>query len=257
MKTSVILHVEHPDEITSARVAVLIDKMVGIGMQEAHDTIEFDAPEDFEGAREAIQLRIGDTELCTVAGVSNFSVLKSLCEMLYIAEGSDPHDFDEDTQRIFNEAQAARDAAADPCPECQGREVLCNFCGGCGYVPKGMEVRCERCKEPATTEAASGEFLCPSCYAKVADDGDDELPPCPESNAAGELVCPNCTRTEFVYVEDIQNWRQVLSAMDGRLNIDGLYHTGEGYDDGENGRLCCKNCCTEYALPEQLELTFE
>lgn len=66
----------------------------------------------------------------------NAQLLKSLCEMLYIAEGSDPHDFDEDTQRIFNEAQAARDAAADPCPDCHAREVLCESCGGLGYVPK-------------------------------------------------------------------------------------------------------------------------
>ena len=69
--------------------------------------------------------------------VSN-QVLKSLCEMLYIAEGSDPHDFDEDTQRIVAEAQAARDAAADPCPDCHAREVLCESCGGLGYVPKAQ-----------------------------------------------------------------------------------------------------------------------
>lgn len=167
MKTSVILHVEHPDEITSARVAVLIDKMVGIGVQEAHDSIDHDATDEFDGARDAIRLEIDDAELCSVSGVSNFSVLKSLCELLYIAEGSDPHDFDEDTQRIFNEAQTVRDLVADPCPDCQGREVLCNVCGGLGYVPKGMEARCERCKEPATAEAATGEFLCPACMEKV------------------------------------------------------------------------------------------
>lgn len=168
MKTSIIFHVTHPDTIPPGRVAELLDKMVWIGNQEAHDSIDNDATDEFDGARDVIQLEPETAEICTVAGVSDFSVLKSLCELLYVAEGSDPHDFDEDTQRIFNEAQTARDLVADPCPDCQGREVLCNVCGGLGYVPKGMEARCERCKEPATAEAATGEFLCPACMEKVA-----------------------------------------------------------------------------------------
>lgn len=139
MKTSIIFHVKHPDTIPPGRVAELLDKMVWIGNQEAHDSIDNDATDEFDGARDVIQLEPETAEICTVAGVSDFSVLKSLCELLYIAEGSDPHDFDEDTQRIFNEAQAARDAVADSCPDCQGREVLCNECGGCGYVPKESE----------------------------------------------------------------------------------------------------------------------
>lgn len=110
---------------------------------------------------------------------------------------------------------------------------------------------------PTIEEAAAMANAIGECEIVEAQSDDDELPPCPESNAAGELVCPCCKHTEFRYVEDIQCWRPVLSAMDGRLNIDGLYKSGEGYDDGENGRLQCANCVAEYALPEQLELTFE
>lgn len=68
------------------------------------------------------------------------------------------------------------------------------------------------------------------------------------------LIC-SCGSSNFVYVEDIQNARKVLSVEDGKLVIDGLYKT-DGYDDGENSRLQCCSCCTEYALPRNLETEF-
>jgi len=99
---------------------------------------------------------------------------------------------------------------------------------------------------------------CPECYSieVTAGDDPDKLRPCPTPDDLGLLVCPDCKHNEFRYVEDISCWRTVLLASEGNLRIDGLYKTS-GYDDGENGRLQCANCCAEFALPESLELSFE
>lgn len=172
MKTSVIIEVRHPDIFGPELVASLIGKMVSIGIQEAHDSLTYEKDCAFDGANEAVQLVPGEPDVAPSQPV-NVQVLKSLIELLYVAEGSDPHDFDEDTQRIFNEAQAARDAACDPCPDCHAREVLCESCGGLGYVPKPVNQRCKRCggdRDADTGDAMQpGDTLCASCDAEERD----------------------------------------------------------------------------------------
>ena len=43
----------------------------------------------------------------------------------------------------------------------------------------------------------------------------------------------------------------------GVLIIDGLYQTGDDYDDGSNPRLECKRCLGEFLLPEGVEIDSE
>lgn len=42
------------------------------------------------------------------------------------------------------------------------------LCASCDAEERDETCDCERCGKPATDEAATGEFLCPSCMAKVA-----------------------------------------------------------------------------------------
>lgn len=72
----------------------------------------------------------------------------------------------------------------------------------------------------------------------------------------GRLACPECGRTEWLrYIEDIQNCRQVDGVEEGELRIFGAYETGEGFDDGQNGRLLCDgDCCIEFAIPEGMTI---
>jgi hypothetical protein len=79
----------------------------------------------------------------------------------------------------------------------------------------------------------------------------------PVDRDAGGLLCRHCGGRDFRYVEDIQNWREVIGLQAGTLTIDGLYHTGEGYDDGDNPRLQCANCCSEFPVPDDVAVEFE
>ena len=71
-----------------------------------------------------------------------------------------------------------------------------------------------------------------------------------------KMECPNCQCRKFKYIEDIQNARDVIGIEGDLLTVDSFYTTGEGYDDGENGRLMCTECCDEFAMPDNLEVNF-
>ena len=79
------------------------------------------------------------------------------------------------------------------------------------------------------------------------------------------LTCPHCGydgstqpknhREPFRFLEDIVCWRAIqLDGRDGILSVEGLYHTGDGYDDGDNARIECGNCMGEFALPEGTDI---
>lgn len=90
-----------------------------------------------------------------------------------------------------------------------------------------------------------------------------------------KLKCPHCgydgsrepaQRSErFLYLEDIVCWRKVIEDDDpevegepaeSMLYVDGLYQSGEGFDDGTNPRLMCGDCLEEFLIPEGAELEF-
>lgn len=77
------------------------------------------------------------------------------------------------------------------------------------------------------------------------------------------ILCPHCgydgsTKTEaggtFLYLEDIVVFRAIrgLKRVNGvlELKVAAQYGTGEGYDDGANGRLECRRCLSEFVPPE-------
>lgn len=86
------------------------------------------------------------------------------------------------------------------------------------------------------------------------------------------ITCPQCGGTgPYRYLEDIVNHREVSRVMQvGRakiLMVDGFYETGEGYDDGTNPRLECRNdvvtpsghtgeCLHEFPIPDDFEVDF-
>ena len=93
-----------------------------------------------------------------------------------------------------------------------------------------------------------------------------------------EVRCPNCGGTDdFRYLEDIvshRNVRGIVRLPDDAppvLEIEGRYESGEGYDDGSNPRLECRNrhqvrgndgrlreetCAHEFPIPDGVELDF-
>ena len=80
-----------------------------------------------------------------------------------------------------------------------------------------------------------------------------------------EIRCPECGGIEaFRYIEDIVNHRNVEGFNEhGVLRVSGRYETGEGYDDGTNPRLECRNndqtgrfCGHEFPIPEGIEIDF-
>jgi len=78
-------------------------------------------------------------------------------------------------------------------------------------------------------------------------------------SADGRLFCPNCKKPgSFRYIEDIQNHRTVgtVNRSTKTLFIEGFYESGEGYDDGEDGRLECRNCYAECDLPAGYDVEF-
>ncbi len=81
------------------------------------------------------------------------------------------------------------------------------------------------------------------------------------------IVCPHCGNKDLSkmrYIESIENWRQVNGLdEDGRLEIEGLYKTGEGYDDGHSPHLEChaeddkgSECCGTLPLPDNIKTEF-
>lgn len=79
-----------------------------------------------------------------------------------------------------------------------------------------------------------------------------------------KLTCPHCGNSTdmeevlddpwsyegFRYIEDIVCYRPVKGIEDGRLIVEGLYESGEGYDDGTNPRFECRRCLGEFPVPE-------
>jgi len=58
------------------------------------------------------------------------------------------------------------------------------------------------------------------------------------------LKCPRCGNTDLSdirFIEDIQCWREIDRFENGVLYINGLYKSGEGYDEGANPRFECQH----------------
>jgi hypothetical protein len=78
------------------------------------------------------------------------------------------------------------------------------------------------------------------------------------------LTCPVCgydgNGTQgggFRFLEDITVFRQVLGVASGLLEINGVYETDDGYDDGTGWRIECRRrqprgCGHEWAIPQWL-----
>jgi len=63
----------------------------------------------------------------------------------------------------------------------------------------------------------------------------------------------------FRLLEDITVFHFVKGLNNGRLVVDGLYHTGEGYDEGTDGtlRMECRKCLSEFPLPAGVDNEWE
>lgn len=77
----------------------------------------------------------------------------------------------------------------------------------------------------------------------------------------GGLRCPKCGNDlseggKIRYVETIDCYRTILRVERGQLVIEGLYETGEGYDDGTDPRFQCHGhvdgrwCGHEWSVPD-------
>jgi hypothetical protein len=90
-------------------------------------------------------------------------------------------------------------------------------------------------------------IVCPHCG--YAGDGAADL--------HGQTGAEECNG--FYLLEDISVYRFVKGLKGGRLAVDGLYHTGEGYDEGAAGtiRLECRKCLSEFPLPAGLQIDWE
>lgn len=78
----------------------------------------------------------------------------------------------------------------------------------------------------------------------------------------GRICCPSCGNDDPLkirYIEKIECYRQVLGvSSEGELRINGLYMSGEGYDDGEDPRFEChadietrgNHCLYQWPVPE-------
>jgi hypothetical protein len=62
-KTSVVITVEHPDEIAAVDVAGMVDRCVGIGYQDALDTMEDEGDDAKEDASKVVKLTIYDSSV--------------------------------------------------------------------------------------------------------------------------------------------------------------------------------------------------
>lgn len=77
-----------------------------------------------------------------------------------------------------------------------------------------------------------------------------------------KITCPSCGLVlvesdpdyyeKFRYIEDIEVYREIQGLKDGNIYVDGLYQSGEGYDDGQAPRLECRRCFDQFAVPEWL-----
>jgi hypothetical protein len=84
--------------------------------------------------------------------------------------------------------------------------------------------------------------------------------------AAPNLTCPSCGWTgeergvngeRFLYLEEVTNIRPVLGfSPTGVLEVTGEDHI-HIEDNGENPRLQCCNCLTEFPMPADLDVDFK
>jgi hypothetical protein len=123
------------------------------------------------------------------------------------------------------------------CERCKGRDVRRDAYAAWNVVSQEWELH-----------AVYDQGYCEDCGGEARLEERDITPHNP-------LVCPQCGGEEIAYVEDIGNWRRVRALNGSTLVIDGLYST-EGYDDGDNPRLQCRDCVHEWALPADVEMEF-
>lgn len=72
------------------------------------------------------------------------------------------------------------------------------------------------------------------------------------------LTCPHCGAKgldNFVYMEDVQNYRKLIS-LNRRLLL--IYSYYQVYDEsGKNPRLLCQTCDKDCAIPDNMNLDWE
>lgn len=95
--------------------------------------------------------------------------------------------------------------------------------------------------KPAVWDPATQTLACPHCAFQGIVEGEGQ---------------PGKYGVGFRYLEDIVNVRVASSTDDGTLAIESYYESADGYDDGDNGRLECRHCLGECALPAGLEIDF-
>jgi hypothetical protein len=101
---------------------------------------------------------------------------------------------------------------------------------------------------------------CGSCKAvmKRLNLDPDAIPEARRVRGAAKLACPHCPAQgleNFVYIEDVQNYRKLISLSRGLLMIQSYYQV---FDEGsKNPRLLCQSCDKECAIPTKLELDWE
>jgi hypothetical protein len=73
-----------------------------------------------------------------------------------------------------------------------------------------------------------------------------------------KLTCPECGAhglDNFLYLEDVQNYRELISLKQGLLLIRSFYKVFD--EGGNNPHLGCKACDADLAIPEALDLDWE
>jgi hypothetical protein len=74
----------------------------------------------------------------------------------------------------------------------------------------------------------------------------------------GRLTCPHCGTTgldNFIYLEDVQNYRKLIRLKRKLLMIHSYYQVFD--EGGKNPRLLCQTCDGDCAIPDNLELDWE
>ena len=97
---------------------------------------------------------------------------------------------------------------------------------------------------------------CPKCGNRVdlpSGKGPDReaMPFHPWNVPAGEVL--GSRGQPIRYVETIECYRTLRGQSADVINIEGFYHTGDGYDDGRNPRLQCLACNHEWQPDRELD----
>ena len=82
----------------------------------------------------------------------------------------------------------------------------------------------------------------------------------PEVKVGGKnrLTCPRCGASgldNFIYVEDVSNYRSLKTLNRGLLTIESHYDVFD--ENGDNPHLGCKKCDADLAIPVKLDLDWE